>query len=190
MSSSTPLWVPLVVAGIAVVGTLLAGISGAWFTRRWSDQREDRAWDRERQRERERWARDDEARTFEHRRAAYEDFYTAVKALADLAYNYGQGLTGSDEPWPDVDWEPEALEKLHRLEFYADRPVAAAAWDAYNAAWSWGAHGNPSKPRDPAFRERQQTYHDAETKMLTLMRNYLSIPEADLSLPPPGHSHE
>jgi hypothetical protein len=45
-------------------------------------------------------------------------------------------------------------------------------------------------PHDPAFRQHQREYHDAEKKVLTLMRKYLSIPEADLSLPPPGYSHE
>jgi hypothetical protein len=68
--SSTPVWVPVVVAGLAVVGTL----AGVLVTQRWSDRREASAWTRERQREQERWAREDEARTFEHRRQAYLDW--------------------------------------------------------------------------------------------------------------------
>jgi len=188
VGSSTPLWVPLVVAGIGVTGTLIAGISGAWITRRWSDQREDKAWTRERERERERWAREDEARTFEHRREAYEEFHVAVKVLARRAYNHGYGLTDEEE-LPEG-WQSDAFEKLHRLEFFADRPVAVAASAAYGAAWSWGVYGKYDDPDDPDFPEHQQKYDDAELKMLTLMRKSLSIPEADLSLPPPGYSYE
>jgi hypothetical protein len=40
-------------------------------------------------REHERWAREDEARTFEHRCQAYGGFYEAVKALARTAYGHG-----------------------------------------------------------------------------------------------------
>lgn len=59
---------PLVVAAIGVTGTLVGGVTGGLVTQRWADRREDRAWTREHERERERWLREDEARTFEHRR--------------------------------------------------------------------------------------------------------------------------
>jgi hypothetical protein len=73
--------VPLIVAGLAALGTL----AGVLVTQRWSDRREAITWARERQREQERWAREDEARTFEHRREVYLDFYVAVKAMARKA---------------------------------------------------------------------------------------------------------
>jgi hypothetical protein len=186
--SSTPLWVPLVVAGIGVAGTLTAGIAGGLIAQRWSDRREASAWARERERERERWAREDDARTFEHRRQAYADFYEAVKALARTAYDHGYGFT--EEPELPEGWQDDAFAKLARLEFYADRPVATAASAAYGAAWSWGQFGKYDDPDDPDFYERQQKYHDAELEMLLLMRQSLSIPEADLSLPLPGYSYE
>ena len=81
--SSTPLWVPLVVAGIGVAGTLVAGIAGTLIAQRWANQRDDKTWAREREREQERWRREDEARTFEHRREAFEECYQAIKALAN-----------------------------------------------------------------------------------------------------------
>jgi hypothetical protein len=186
--SSTPLWVPLVVAGLGVLGTLAGGIVGSVLTQRRADRREDKAWGREREREQERWAREDEARTFEHRRQAYLDFYVAVKALARKAYNHGYGLI--DEAELQEGWQSDAFEKLHRVEFYADRDVAAAASKAYSAAWSWGQYGKYDDPNDPDFYERQQKYDDAELQMLALMRDRLSIPEGDLGLPPPGYSWE
>jgi hypothetical protein len=182
--SSTPVWVPVVVAGLAVVGTL----AGVLVTQRWSDRREASAWTRERQREQERWAREDEARTFEHRRQAYLDLYVAVKALAKTAYDHGFGLT-DEEDLPEG-WQSDAFDKLHRLQFYADRELAAAASKAYSAAWSWGYYGKHGAPDDPDFHAGQQTYDDAELAMLGLMRNRLAIPEGDPELPPPGHSYE
>lgn len=184
--SSTPLWVPLVVAGIGVAGTLTAGIAGGFTAQRRADRREAAAWGRERERERERWAREDEAQTFEHRREAFLEFYTAVKALARKAYEHGYGFTDEEE-LPEG-WQDDAAENLHHLEFYADRPVAAAASAAYGAAWSWGVYGKYGDPDDRDFHERQQKYDDAELEMLTLMRDSLRIPEGDLTLPPAGHS--
>ena len=100
----TPLWVPLVVAGLAVLGTL----AGVLVTQRWSYRREAIAWTRERQREQERWAREDEARTFEHRREACAEFYVAVKALARKAYEHGFGLIDDeDRPGESGDSDPQ-----------------------------------------------------------------------------------
>lgn len=41
-------------------------------------------------------------------------------------------------------------------------------------------------PDDPEFYERQQRFDEAEYELLALMRQALSIPEGDLSLPVPG----
>jgi len=180
--------VPLVVAGIGVLGTLAGGIAGGLITQRWANKREDKAWARERERERERWAREDEARTFEHRREIFEDFYEAVKALARRAYDHGYGFDGTPE-LPD-DWHADAAAKLTRLGLCADRRVAAAASAAYGAAWSWGQNTKYDDPDDPEFYERQQRFDDAEFELLVLMRQALSIPEGDLTLPPPGFSWE
>lgn len=111
--STAPSWLPLAVAGIGVLGTLAGGIAGALIAQRWADRRDDKAWARER------------ARTFEHRRAVFEDFYEAVKALARTGYDHGHGFTDSAEL--PGDWHQDAAAKLRRLEFYADRRVASAA---------------------------------------------------------------
>jgi hypothetical protein len=84
-------------------------------------------------------------------------------------------------------WHADAAGKLNCLALYADRRVAAAASASYGAAWSWGQNTRYDDPDDPKFYERQQRYDDAEFELLVLMRKALSIPEADLSLPPPGY---
>lgn len=182
--STTPLWVPLVVAAMGMAGTLVAGIAGGIITQRWSSTREDKAWARERERERERWVREDEARTFEHRREVIEDFYESVQALARRAYDHGYGFDNTPEL--PFDWNNDAYTKLTRLGLYADRRVADAASSAYNAAWAWGQYGKYDDPDDPDFYERQQKFDDAEHELLVRIRQALAIPEGNLSLPVPG----
>ncbi|MBM4722856.1 hypothetical protein GS439_09075 [Rhodococcus hoagii] len=60
--NTTPLWVPLVVAGLGLIGTVVGAISGVLITQRRSDKREDASWEREWDRERAGWEREDEAR--------------------------------------------------------------------------------------------------------------------------------
>lgn len=91
--SQTPLWVPMVVAGMGLLGTVCGTIAGVLITQRRSDRREQVAWNRERDRERERWAREDGMRTFEHRRSAYERFYESLRAMTVTAYDHGLGLS-------------------------------------------------------------------------------------------------
>lgn len=112
--------------------------------------------------------------------------YEALKALARKAYDHGHGFTDSPE-LPD-DWHADAAAKLTRLGLYADRRVAAAASVAYGAAWSWGQNTKYDDPDDPKSYERLQRYDDAEFELLVLIREALSIPEADLTLPPPGYT--
>lgn len=147
--TTTPLWVPLVVTGIGVLGTLTAGIASGLITQRWANEREDKAWARERERERDRWAREDEARTFELRREVLEGFYQAVKALARRAYDHGYGFDNTPEL--PFDWHADAFAKLTRLGLYVDRRVYAAAETAYDAACSWGQHTKYDDPDDPEF---------------------------------------
>lgn len=89
--TTTPLWVPLVVAGIGVLGTLVGAIGGVLVTQRRSDRREEVVWQREREREQQRWAREDAARTFERRLEAYSEFYEYLRRMALQAYDHGNG---------------------------------------------------------------------------------------------------
>jgi hypothetical protein len=78
--NTTPLQVPLVVAGLGLIGTAFGALGGAWLTQRRADRREELNWNRDLEREQARWAREDTARTFEYRRKAYVNFYQAAAA--------------------------------------------------------------------------------------------------------------
>ena len=103
--------------------------------------------ERERQREQERWRREDEARTFEHRREVFEDFYQAVKALARRSYDHGYGF--DDTPELPFDWNADAAAKMNRLKLYVDRRSYIAAEHAYDAAFV-GHHTKYNDPDDPS----------------------------------------
>jgi hypothetical protein len=176
---STPLWVPLVVAAAGVIGTIGAGIGGIVVTQRHADRRDNRTWERVGERERERWAREDESRTFEHRRQSYADFYESLKDMARTAYDHGYGFT--EEPELPPDWQSAAFRKLQRLSLYATPTVAEAASRAYNAAWRWGHEIKYDDPDDPRFYELQDVYDTCEVAVLFAMRVDLSIPGGNLT---------
>jgi hypothetical protein len=169
---------------MGLVGTVSGGVAGIVLTQRRADKREQLAWDREREREREQWAREDAARTFEHRREACLEFYVAVKEMARTAYNHSYGLT---EPALNEGWQVDAFEKLDRLRFYADQELTSSAAEAYNAAWSWGVYGKYDNPETEDFGSRHERYTRAELEMLALMRDRLSIQEGDLGPLHPGY---
>ena len=85
----TPIWIPLVVAALGVLGTVTAGIVGVLITQRRADRREEKIWERERQREREHWTREGTARTFEQRQRAYVNYFKSIRALHDRGWNCG-----------------------------------------------------------------------------------------------------
>lgn len=88
---TTPLWVPLVVAALGFVSTVV----GIVVTQIMANRRERASWQRDTDREQQRWQREDQARTFEHRHTAYVEFYEALRAMMLRVYDHGMGL--SDE---------------------------------------------------------------------------------------------
>ncbi|SRR6266566_5141576 len=78
--SSTPLWLPLAAAGIAVLGTL----GGVLTTQRSADRREDKTWRRERETEHEdQWVTDRRSYYLPLREAA-NDLKTRLEHLARI----------------------------------------------------------------------------------------------------------
>src|ERR1700754_3312511 len=78
--NTTPLQVPLFVAGLGLIGTAFGALGGAWLTHRRADMREELDWNRDLEREQARWACEGTARTFEYRRKVGVNFYQAAAA--------------------------------------------------------------------------------------------------------------
>jgi hypothetical protein len=165
--------VPLVVAGLGLAGTIGGTIGGVLIAQRRSDRREELNWNREREREQERWAREDVARTFDHRRDAYSDFYESLREMALTAYNHGMGLRDERELG---EWQLPTYKKLQHLRLYATQYVAESAGESYDAAWRWG-YNTTFGQDDSDFYQRQVHYDDAEADLLARIRIDLSITE-------------
>jgi len=82
---TTPLWVPLVVAALGIVSTVV----GIVVTPIMANRRQRASWQRDTDREQQRWQREDQARTFEHRHTAYVEFYEALRAMMLRVYDHG-----------------------------------------------------------------------------------------------------
>lgn len=136
MTTTLPLWVPLVVAILGLIGTAGGAIAGVVITQRLSDRRENTAWERELQRERERWTREDLNRTFEQRRAAYVEFYESLAEMAGTVLNHEMGTSKGDE-LPNKWYLPTFL-KLQHLQMYGSKDVSGIATTAYGTCVQWG----------------------------------------------------
>jgi hypothetical protein len=174
-------WVPLVAAGIvAIVGTLAGAVVTQWR----SDVREEANAEREQQRERERWAREDQLRNFEARSDAYISFYESLREMARTAYDYGMGLSDALTSGEDADdelgiarfeWHMPTVRCLERLRVYAANEVLGAADAAYGACWRWGHHTHWGQDNERFYGD-QATYDLAELAFFDAMRRDLGLP--------------
>ena len=96
----TPLWVPLFVAGLGLLGTIAGTVTGVVLTQRQATRREALARQHERKRQQEQWTREDGLRTFDQRRTAYIEFYESLRDTGLVVYYYGRGRGESALP-PD-----------------------------------------------------------------------------------------
>jgi hypothetical protein len=164
--------VPLLVASIGVLGTLAGGLGGVLITQRRADEREGKAWAREREREREQWYREDLARTFEHRREACVEFYRSLCAARDEIRGNGRRLPADEER---VDELGEVLfEQFSTLNLYASPELTDGASKTIEAIrrLGWSLNEDTSQPEDPGLREK---YFAAEDDLVQLIRRELSV---------------
>ncbi|MCH6169838.1 hypothetical protein [Pseudonocardia alaniniphila] len=155
--NSLPIWVPLVVAGLGVLGAVVGTLAGVLVTQRRSDHRERESWERERERERELWERDDKLRTFEQRRDAYADFYSSLR-ISYLA------VIGIGEERADG-WERELQRKYDKLRLYTSPEVFRAADAAFSEC-----------QRLAAGRGSEQEYDDLEDAFVEAVRRDIGVP--------------
>ncbi len=176
--SNVPYWMPLVGA---VVGGVVVGVFGLLTTRmtqRSADRRESEAREAERDRERARWGREDEHRTFEERRTAYEAFYIAQREVVQLLWNSTKEAirrgTSPDTNWPE-DWDRAAETALYRLHMYATPEVDVAAdalWSVL-VSWEWELR---SVDLDSAA-DAHEEYMEKHTELMSAMRTDLRVPD-------------
>ncbi|MGB8229553.1 MAG: hypothetical protein WCE78_10955 [Pseudonocardiaceae bacterium] len=122
--ATTPIWVPLVVA--------LLGLGGILFTQHRADRREDARWQRERERERASWAREDAARSYEQRREAYvafiKEFRHTCRAYIALT---DEELGGRADNEPAFDFLVPLYDSLLQVEIFGTKQAADRAAEAY-----------------------------------------------------------
>lgn len=168
--NTTPLWVPLLIAALGVLGTAGGAIAGVVITQHRSDRREGVQWTRLREQERERWAREDTLRTFDQRRDSYIDFEEKLRSTA-LLVSQSQTRTG---PSLETDWQLSVFQRLLRLRVFASQEGAETANDVYNALWRWGdmedSYGDEGDAHNAEF-----VYDEACERFLAVMRRDLRI---------------
>lgn len=182
--NTIPLWVPLVIAALGVVGTIVGTIAGVLITQRRSDRREDQAWTRERERERELWAREDQLRTFEQRRESYVAFYEELRDMAGVAFTHGQNqVWGNESRLPDAFGET-AYRTLQRLSLFAAPDVMKAADRAY---WAASHYGQVDLARHGIEQVdiRMEEQFDTERELFEAIRIDLGVPQGEPLPRPP-----
>jgi len=157
---TTPLWVPLVVAAIAVIGTL----AGVTSTQIWNSRNEARRWARENDRLREVHAREDRNLTYEHRRAAYVEFQQELDRLMDVLQSNKVPILYGDRVYAELNhrWGP--------IRVYGTFEADSLAFESMDILQQWGMHPEREDLADDAF--------DASHRFLSQIRQDLGVPEA------------
>ena len=114
--NSVPLWFPIAIAVIGAVGVVSGGLLQAW--------RDDRRWKRERDREQERWHREDDNRWFEVRVKTYTSFFDAIEEMSG-SLTHGQ-IIRTEKNLNQL--MREAARELNHLRWVAGPRARAAAF--------------------------------------------------------------
>ena len=170
---------PLLIAGLGLLGTIGGTLGGVFLTQRRADRREAETRAEARAREEAAWERDDRLRTFEHRRQAYVDFWESLRSMTLRVYNFGMALDDGDAGAELSDgWQLSTYERLLQLQPYALPATFDAASEAYSAAWWWG-HKTRHGRDDDEFYDGQERSQATEAVLLERIRRDLHVPEED-----------
>lgn len=143
-----PLWVPLAVAALGLVGTVAGALGGVLITQRRSDRREALAWDRER----EHWEREDRLRTFEHRRDAYVAYYAACDAAGRRFSRIGAGTEAAPVGRLTPELDQTVYPRLQEVRLYGTPQVRTVAERLWTLLFAWSGR---VKPHDSGSMERK-----------------------------------
>jgi hypothetical protein len=123
--ATTPTWLPL--------GVAFLGLGGVLLTQHLANRREDARWHREREREQTLWAREDAARSYEHRRNAYVDFIKEFNRRWDTYVNAAEDMAARADSEPDPDFLDPLYGCLIQVQIFGTKEAAERAQDAYDA---------------------------------------------------------
>lgn len=185
--TTTPVWVPLLVAGLGLVGTAGAGLGGVFLTQRRSDNREITSWTRQTDRENARWRREDEARTFELRRASYVAFFDAANRITEESTTYHFAWTVAPDRvdlfnFPTMD-EIKALQNmLNDVRVYGTASLSEAAIDVFAKVFQLQLHVSAilidgvEPPTEASINKFSDVARTSVSSFLAKMRDELRIP--------------
>lgn len=157
---TTPLWVPLAVAGIAVIGTL----AGVVFTQVWNSRLEERRWARENNRLLEAQAREDLNRTYDHRRAAYVEFQQEFDRLVGLHWGSNREPIALNDPVYH-----QLTQRWTPIRVYGTYEADKLASKCLDKLQDWGVHPDRGDLADEAIA--------AGIEYLFQIRRDLGVPE-------------
>lgn len=176
----------LAVALIGVAGTIVGTISGVLITELLSHRREKAAWNREMERQRAHWAREDTARTFEYRRKAYVDFYQAAVDNGFQTYRYIMDVHIDGAPERELAGRGEVQEALELVHIYGSPRVKALAEGVQHELLQFRSEAvQPDLDVGPHINELLDNWDAAAARLLDAIREELGIPSADASNPVP-----
>lgn len=183
---TTPLWVPLIVALLGVVSTVV----GIVVTQVMANRRERASWQRETARDQQRWAREDQARTFEQRHLAYVEFYEALRRMHQTVEIHAMATRGDPKYGPlDLDWHTEGWDKLHHIEIYGTPHLSSLATQAYESTLWWGDATNAGDFYTAEYQARTDTVDSAKDALLQAIRGELGVPETNTDAAVPTEQH-
>ncbi len=195
--SSTPVWVPLAVAGVGVAGTLGA----TWLTRRSADRREDERWKREREAEetrwqrerderREEWQREDAARWLTERKAVYAEFLLSLEvwrsAIMRAAVEGRTYKTLTEKTRASLyDLEQKSQSFLEILSMLAPEPTLNLAVESISTLGSWTSYVD-STVSDKAADPHADAKTDYFEQSIFNEQNLREAIRQDLGVDPPS----
>lgn len=184
MSTQVPVWVPVVVAIVGLLGVLGAQLVAGW--------REDRRWRREQEREDVRWAREREKiadeRSYVAREHAYAQVIGLLEAWAWLLWPAKESLFAGRGVPPDA-VEPlratrdRASEVLGPANLHAPAAVRAAMRDAIVSKSDFTAGLLDERPDVARLHELYETTKSTYLTVRAAMR-------ADLGVDPDDDPHD
>lgn len=173
-------WITLAVAALGIAGTL----GGAWLTQRRADKRETANWNRELEREQARWAREDTARTFEHRRQAYVDFYQAAVDNKMQSWDYIVDVHIEGEPDRPIAGGGTLQEALDLIQIYGSPRVRDLAEKVKQECWRFRREAvREDLDLGPEINKLQDEWEAATTDLLDAIREELGVPNTGASGP-------